>query len=391
MPTREWFGVACGLPFNVQPLTFGISVDSRTNPLKPTVPVSRRIYNGPAPGWMGVARGAALGLACLLTLNLMEVLVHGTSAVENWFCSLQPLTQPMCIATIAMAATSLLLFSMKPGLPGPVWFATLGLVLLFAGFCGRELWQIAERTPDPIRITAMARPLGILMLLAVGGIGVLTGNADSVRGRSSLLAIVCSSAVTIVAFAVVTIQSGGLSDALPDESLPVILVLGCGLNADGTATETLSDRVLTGCRLLRDGHGKRLVLSGSADTDAGLESESMKQIAIAAGVAETVLLLHDGGSKQVASIRFVAGLPELNEDRRVIVVSHWYQLARARLLARRSGLSVAAVAAEQQHALFGQNLLVAKEVSALLLAFVEPGLDFVRTSAQPSDPQLHGH
>lgn len=356
-----------------------------TTSLKPIVPAPRKHFNGPAPGWMAVARGAALGLACLLALNLLEIFVHGTSAVENWFCSLKPLTQPLCIAILAMAATSFVMFSMRPGLPGPVWFATFGLVLMFSGFCGWELLRINQQVPDAMRVTAMARPLGILMLLAVAGIGVLTGNADSVRGRSSFFAIVTSAAIAISAFAVVTIQTGGLSDTVSEMPVSAILVLGCGLNADGTPSEALTDRVISGCKLLQATHSTLLVLSGRPGINGVSEPAVMQQLSIASGVTESSLLLHESGTDLAASIRFVAGLPELKDDRRVIVVSHWHQLARARLLARRTGVTVVAVAAEQQHALFNQNLLVAKEVGSLLKAFCDPGVEFVRSSTNSVD------
>ena len=332
-----------------------------------------------------MTRGSALGLACLMMLNLLETFVHGTSSVENWFCSLQPLTQPLCKAVLAMTATSLLMFSMRPGLPGPVWFATFGLVLMFSGFCGWELWQIAQRTPEATRVTAMSRPLGILMLLAVAGIGVLTGNAEIVRGRSSFFTIVTTAAIAITAFAVVTIQTGGLSDTVSDRPVPAVLVPGCGLNADGTPSEALTDRILTGCKLMHEGCGKLLVLSGSPGIEGDSEPAAMKQLSVSSGVTESSLLLDEGGTDLAASIRFVAGLPELKDDRRVIVVSHWYQLARARLLARRSGVTVIAVTAEQRHALFNQNLLVAQEVGALLKAFCDPGVQFVRSSISPDD------
>ena len=255
---------------------------------------------------MAVARGAALGLACLLALNLLEIFVYGTSVVENWFCSLQPLTQPLCIAVLAMAATSFLMFSMRPGLPGPVWFATFGLVLLFTGFCGWELLQIAQRVPEAIRVTAMARPLGLLMLLAVAGIGVLTGNADSVRGRASFIAIVTSAAIAIAAFAVVTIQTGGLSDTVSEIPFPAVLVLGCGLNADGAASEALTDRVISGCGVLQDTHGTLLVLSGRPGTNGVSEPTVMQQLSIDSGVSESFLLLHESGTDLAASIRFLS-------------------------------------------------------------------------------------
>lgn len=327
---------------------------------------------------MSVARGSALGLACMITLNLLEIFVHDTSAVDNWLCSLKPLTEPACIAVLAMSATSLTLFSMRPALPGSVRMVTFGLVLMFSGFCGWELWQVAQRTPDPLRVTAMARPLGTLMLLAVAGIGVSTGNSDSVQGRASLFTIGTATVIAMIAFTVVTIQTGGLSDAIPEAPGPAILVLGCALNPDGTPSDALKDRVHTGGQLFQKGSSRLLVLSGNPGSPGKSEPAVMKQLSLNSGVTETAILLDEGGTNIAASIEFVAHLPELSSDKRVIVVSHWYQLARVRMLARRSGLSVVAVAAEQKHALFSQNQLVAREVGALLKSICDPGLEFLR-------------
>ena len=99
--------------------------------MKTDVPALKRFANLPAPGWLAVSRGAGFGLAILLGLNLMEVFVHSTSAVENWLTDLRPLSQPMGITVLAMASTSLLMFGMRPALPGPVQFATFLFVAVF--------------------------------------------------------------------------------------------------------------------------------------------------------------------------------------------------------------------------------------------------------------------
>jgi vancomycin permeability regulator SanA len=353
--------------------------------LKQAAPLRNRLYDGSAPGWLAVSRGAALGLSCLLVLNLLEVFVYSTSAVENWFTNLQPLTQPVGITVLAMAATALVMFSLKPALPGPVWFASVGTVVLLGGFCGRELWQISQSVPESQRTTAMARPLGIVMLLAAAGIGIVLGNAGSLRGRSSILMILFSSILAIAGFAVVTIQSGGVSDPLPTTEVPVILTFGNQLEADGNPSEALADRVATASRLLLEKHGRILVLSGAFADGPVARTDAMQELAIAAGVAETSIVLDPNVSQTATSIRFAGSLPEVRDNRHIMGVSHWYELARIRLLARRSGMTVSAVAAEQEHALFNQNMLVAREVLDLLNALCQPAIEFGRGFLRPAD------
>jgi len=349
--------------------------------VKTDVPALKRFANLPAPGWLAVSRGAGFGLAILLGLNLMEVFVHSTSAVENWLTDLRPLSQPMGIAVLAMASTSLLMFGMRPALPGPVQFATFVFVAVFTGFCGRELWQISRIASEPDRTTAMIQPLGILMLFAVSAVGILAGNSDTARGHSSWIAIFVSTILTILCFAVVTVQSGGLSDAKPAESVPTVLVIGGQQAANGNLSEELTDRVTTGCRLITEGSGDRLLFAG------GSETQAMKALALESKVPEENIETNSESGDIESAIRIVASATNDKSDKRVIVVSHWFELARIRVAAKRVGLQVTAVAAEQKHALFNQNLRVAREVISLLKSLCEPTIAYLRNS--PAHTEQH--
>ncbi len=344
-----------------------------------------RIYNGPAPGWLAVSRGAALGLSALIVFNLLEVFTYSTSPVENWFVSFHPLPPPIALTVLTMAATALILFAIRPALPGPVWLVAFVVVLGFAGLFGRELIKNSQSLPESIRSTAMIQPLGIAMLFVVAGIGIFFGNSDALKGSSSFLAIVASAALTIVGFAVVTVQSGGLADVIMDKPVPAIVVLGCPLGNDGMPTEALVDRIATASQLLTERAGTILVLSGG-DVASDSKSSSMAELALEAGASETSIVTDLSGQTGALSLQFAAALPELEKDRRVIVVSHWYELARLRILARRQGVRVFAVPANQRNALFGQNMLVAKEVAAFLQCICEPAVIIVRSSTQPTTP-----
>lgn len=341
--------------------------------LRPTPRYSTQGYGiQNAPGWIGVSRGAALGIAIITTLNLLEVFAFNTSAVNNWLCNFRMIMQPLCIAILAMLATASLMYSVKPALPVTVWMATLVLVTIVAVFAGWELWDVTHHIPENLRQTAMSRPLGILMLFAVAGMGILVGDTPSAYGKSSLLIITGSSLLAVLGFVVVTLQSGSIGDPIPSDAAPAILILACAVESDGTPSEAVVDRMAAGNRLFLDGHGKLLILSGGPGEGGVTESAAMKKTALDAGVPETNLRLDSAGINATDSIRNAAALPELKEDRRIIVVSHWYQLARIRMLGRQAGLQVIAVPAEQQHALFNQNRLYAQEVVAFLKTCCAP-------------------
>ncbi len=340
--------------------------------MKTDVPALKRFTNLPAPGWLAVSRGAGFGLAILLGLNLMEVFVHSTSAVENWLTDLRPLSQTMGITVLAMASTSLLMFGMRPALPGPVQFATFLFVAIFTGFCGRELWQISRIASEPDRTTAMIQPLGILMLFAVSAVGILAGNSDAARGHSSWIAIFVSLILTVLCFAIVTVQSGGLSDVKPSEFVPKVLVIGGQLPANGKLSEELTDRVTTGCRLIKEESGDRLLLVG------GSEIQAMQSFALESNVPEEKIEVNSASGDIGSAIRIAASATDGESDEKVIIVSHWFELARIRIAAKRAGLQVTAVAAEQKHALFNQNLRVAQEVVLLLKSLCEPTIAYLR-------------
>ena len=355
--------------------------------MTPDAPAITRILNDSAPGRMAVSRGAALGLSCLLMLNLMEVFVYSTSAAENWLTNLQPLTQSAGIASMAMFATSLLMFALRPALPAPVLLASIALLAMFVGFLGKDLWQISQQMTDATRTTAMTAPLGILMLLAVTGMGILAGNRDSAQGRSSFLSIILSAGLTLLAFGIVTMQSGRLSDFLPDTSASVILV---SRSADGLAEDLpvdLSHRLQTSSQLLLQDHGELLVVFGRPPEPSESRTDSVRALLLDAGVPESQILADVDSTDAAAALKHLARLPQLQSDRPIIVVGDWYELARIRLLAKRLRLSVTAVPADDHVQRSGSGKRVAREIVSLAACLVEPAIQFFRNAPQ-SAPEV---
>jgi hypothetical protein len=335
---------------------------------------------------MAACRGAALGLAVLLGFNLLEVFACGTESADSWICSLSPASGSVGIVVLAMAATALLLFAMHPALPGPVWMTALGVVLLFCAAIGRDLWNASQILPQSDRTTALIRPVGVLMLLCVAGVGILTGRSDRVRGRSSWLMILMTALITIAAFCIITVQAGGRGDPLPAESVAMIVVVGDPLTADEQLSEVLLDRLRVVATLQADYGDAPVALCGVTEHSEELSADVRGELTSTAGISEDRLILITGPAESAQVIRTIAARPELNENRRVILIAHWYQLARLRLLSRRSELAATLLAADQTHALFNQNLLVAKEVAATLISLADPGVQFLRGVAVPAQP-----
>jgi vancomycin permeability regulator SanA len=342
--------------------------------LKPAVAKVSPFFDGSAPGWMAVARGSALGLSLLLGCNLLEVNVYGTSAVQNWFCDLAPVTPSVAMALMALAATSLLMFSIRPSLPAPVRLAAVAMLAGLITLPSIKAWTLSQTLADDSRTLALSGPLGLIMLAAVALIGVLLGGSLLAKGRSSLLAILLSASICVASFLLVAVQSGGVSDPilLPESGMVVVLGTDQLPDADGQLPAPMEDRLKTTAQILKDHPTAKLIVAGGAGTEAmqaWLSSEgieSSRQIALPDPLELTDLVYQ------------ISRLPEVSDSRPIVLIAHWYQLARLRWLCRREHLQVAAVAADQDHAVFGQNTLVARETALLLKLAVDPVVGFAR-------------
>ena len=119
-----------------------------------------------------------------------------------------------------------------------------------------------------------------------------------------------------------------------------ILVLGCGLRADGYPSRMLRDRLDVGIELYRLGAAPKLLMSGDhgqADYD---EVNAMKDYAMAQGVpSEDIFMDHAGFSTYESMYRAKA----IFQCERIIAVTQRYHLYRAIHNARAMGMEAAGV------------------------------------------------
>jgi len=119
------------------------------------------------------------------------------------------------------------------------------------------------------------------------------------RGRPLVVALLAGAAALIllvaVANAVVLIGGSGDDSVERAPHAQVALVLGALVNADGTPSQMLADRITTALRLYRAGKVDKLLVSGDHGTTAYDEPDTMKRALLAAGVpARDVFTDHAG-------------------------------------------------------------------------------------------------
>jgi hypothetical protein len=140
-----------------------------------------------------------------------------------------------------------------------------------------------------------------------------------------------------------------------------IVVLGARVLQDGSPSLALSDRVRHGARLLRAGLAPRLVLSGAPE-----EVASMARLAVECGVPEEALVLDPEGLSTQATMAHLA-------DRRIIAVSHYYHLARVKMIARRMGIDCRTAPCLMTRRLAREPFFIARECAALVKAYFVRG------------------
>lgn len=129
----------------------------------------------------------------------------------------------------------------------------------------------------------------------------------------------------------------------PPEGVDCILVLGCGVYADGSPTPMLYDRLARGVELYGAGWADVLLLSGDNRSADYNELATMDRVAQDLGAPAEAITLDYAGLSTYDSLyraREIFGVASL------VIVTQDYHLSRALYLAEALGLEAWGVAAE---------------------------------------------
>lgn len=122
-----------------------------------------------------------------------------------------------------------------------------------------------------------------------------------------------------------------------------ILVLGCGVRADGTPSDMLRDRLERGIELYKLGVAPKLLMSGDHGRITYDEVNTMKAYAIDAGVpSEDVFMDHAGFSTYESMYR----ARDIFQAEKIVIVSQEYHLYRGIYNAERLGMEAYGVSAD---------------------------------------------
>ena len=152
---------------------------------------------------------------------------------------------------------------------------------------------------------------------------------------------------------------------------PVAILLGATVGPGGTATPTLRRRAEKAAQLYHAGAVGRIVASGGTGRNPPAEAEVARDILLDLGVPPGAILTESRSRNTLENIAFSRDL--LPPGTSLVLVSDAWHLPRARLVARRLGLTATGARAAMRgtHPLRTGRLIL-RELAALALYLLRP-------------------
>lgn len=132
------------------------------------------------------------------------------------------------------------------------------------------------------------------------------------------------------------------ADSAP--SNPVVIVPGAGLNADGTPSAPLRDRVKAAAELYFAGKVQKILMSGDNRFINYNEPESMRQYALSLGVPDSDIVLDYAGRSTYDTCYRAKAIFGVEQ---ALIVTQAYHLPRAVYLCSHLGVQITGVPVEQ--------------------------------------------
>ena len=254
-------------------------------------------------------RGAALFLAGITIVGLIGELRGRTLDVSLWWIDLRDL--PAVVRLVMLAALAGLLAACAiHRAPGPrLRWATAAASGVFAVFAIRDVVRFYSVVADGDVRPFVNVPLSLLIALLLIGlaIGAVWERREHLRGGlRGLIALGVAVGVWAVLFPLAQMLFFGTTDYRRPADVAVIF--GARVYASGQPSPLLADRIRTGVELYRSGLVPLLIMSGGDGSDGFNEARVMRDVAVAAGVDPSAILVDPAGSSTEATVANVSAL-----------------------------------------------------------------------------------
>ena len=225
--------------------------------------------------------------------------------------------------------------------------------------------EIASSFPVPLS-------LGVLSVL-LADVWVLrraTPSAGERKWITTLLTIAGMGCGQVLMIAL-HVQTFGSTDYRRDADVAV--VLGAQVRSDGSLSLALSDRLDTAVELFREGRVRFVLVSGATGVEGINEATAMGGYLIDAGLPADRLLVDPEGVNTLTTARNARRLMAEHRLTSALVVSHYFHLARCKLLFEEQGIAAVTVPARMSRRLMLEQYYFAREcVGYLWYALTRP-------------------
>ena len=191
------------------------------------------------------------------------------------------------------------------------------------------------------------------------------------KKRLLIIVLVICISFTVIGVAVVLglnayVKSVGGADIItPEEAVNLedvdcIIVLGCLVKNNGTPSDMLADRLERGIDLYNQGAAPKIIMSGDHGREDYDEVNTMKKVAVDAGIPSSDVFMDHAGFSTYESIYRAK---EIFEADKIIIVTQDYHLYRALYIAEKLGIEAYGVNADYR-TYWGQTNRDAREILA---------------------------
>lgn len=241
--------------------------------------------------------------------------------------------------------------------------------------------EIASAFPVPLS-------LGVLIVV-LADVWLQRRTIPSAHSRSWLTTLLSVSGVVLgqVMMIGLHVLTFGSTDYRRDADVAV--VLGARVYPDGTLSLALSDRLDTAAELFREGRIRFVLVSGATGVEGINEASAMRGYLLDAGLPEDRILVDPEGMNTLATARNTRRLMAEQHLTSALIVSHYFHLARCKLLFEEQGVAAVTVPARMSRRLVLEAYYVFREcVGYLWYALTRPMRPVVPTS--PSSLRVTG-
>jgi uncharacterized SAM-binding protein YcdF (DUF218 family) len=148
------------------------------------------------------------------------------------------------------------------------------------------------------------------------------------RGRTVAGAMVCA-AIALGGFVAPTAQAAPPPPAVKDFSKPAIVILGYGLNPNGTMRTILRRRVLTGLAVAQFFPQSPIIVTGGNPQSGRTEAEQMRKMLLLLGFPNNRIMVEDRANSTVQNAQFSVPLAKQAGTSGIILVTSTTHQGRA--------------------------------------------------------------